>query len=205
MGIDNSENTMNRIINHTKRGEYDFLLHVGDIAYADDHFIYFQQTWNTWFTHMTDALDKIVSMYTPGNHEYCSLDPLLFYATKDFVVYNQKFQMPQNAPNKNSSMFYSFDYGPAHFVAYSTETSFPGAPFPLISGEDYGDQMEWLKTDLQNVDRTKTPWVIAFGHRPIYCSKHGYSYDSHPENGCPVCTSKTLQTVFEDIFYEKQS
>lgn len=27
----------------------------------------------------------------------------------------------------------------------------------------------WTENDLKSVDRTKTPWVIAFGHKPIYC------------------------------------
>jgi hypothetical protein len=33
-----------------------------------------------------------------------------------------------------------------------------------------GTQLAWLKADLAAVDRKKTPWVIAGGHRPWYVS-----------------------------------
>ncbi len=100
-----------------------------------------------------------------SNHEYCSLDPLLFFDTKDFVVFNQRFRMPLNPASKNSNMYYSFDYGLAHFVIYSTETSFPGAPFPLVDGEDFGDEMQWLINDLKEANqpekRKQHPWIIC--------------------------------------------
>ena len=31
-------------------------------------------------------------------------------------------------------------------------------------------QYAWLEKDLQNVDRSKSPWVIIGGHRAMYCS-----------------------------------
>ncbi|KAK3069564.1 hypothetical protein LTR53_011996 [Teratosphaeriaceae sp. CCFEE 6253] len=33
------------------------------------------------------------------------------------------------------------------------------------------EQYQWLKKDLESVDRTKTPWVIAMSHRPMYSSE----------------------------------
>lgn len=32
------------------------------------------------------------------------------------------------------------------------------------------EQYQWLKDDLASVNRTKTPWVIAMSHRPMYSS-----------------------------------
>lgn len=32
-------------------------------------------------------------------------------------------------------------------------------------------QYQWLKKDLESVDRCKTPWVIAMTHRPMYSSQ----------------------------------
>ena len=34
-------------------------------------------------------------------------------------------------------------------------------------------QYAWLEADLAAVDRVKTPWLIVFGHRSIYCSCDG--------------------------------
>jgi hypothetical protein len=61
---------------------------------------------------------------------------------------------------------------------FNTETDFPNAPDePGGEGvEDAGPfapsgaQLAWLKKDLASVDRKKTPWVIAAGHRPWYVS-----------------------------------
>jgi hypothetical protein len=96
-----------------------------------------------------------------GNHEYSSRDPLLFEATKDFKVYNTRFRMPQSSllEARNASMFYSFNYGPVHFVSFSTETSYPNAPWDVAQ---WGDQMRWLAADLKAANtpaaRKQRPW-----------------------------------------------
>ena len=33
-------------------------------------------------------------------------------------------------------------------------------------------QYQWLAADLASVDRTRTPWVIVGGHRPMYTSEN---------------------------------
>jgi phosphodiesterase/alkaline phosphatase D-like protein len=48
-----------------------------------------------------------------------------------------------------------------HFIMISTEHD-------LIP---YSRQYEWLQQDLKNINRSKTPWVILGGHRPMYCSQ----------------------------------
>jgi acid phosphatase len=47
-------------------------------------------------------------------------------------------------------------------------------PFGAVDGsvkdtKSYA-QYKWLKNDLANVDRKKTPWVIVMSHRPMYSS-----------------------------------
>jgi hypothetical protein len=49
MGIDNSLPAIQWITERSERGEFDWVYHVGDIAYADDHVLFFQSTWNTFF------------------------------------------------------------------------------------------------------------------------------------------------------------
>jgi acid phosphatase len=48
-------------------------------------------------------------------------------------------------------------------------------PFGYIKGsyesnEAY-EQWQWLKNDLKSVDRSKTPWIICMGHRPMWSSQ----------------------------------
>jgi Calcineurin-like phosphoesterase len=38
-------------------------------------------------------------------------------------------------------------------------------------------QVDWLKSDLAKVDRTKTPWVVVSMHRPYYVSAQNDSAD----------------------------
>lgn len=58
-------------------------------------------------------------------------------------------------------------------------------PFGFINGsfmvnENY-EQWQWMKKDLENVDRSKTPWVFAMAHRPMYSSNVA-SYQEHMRN-----------------------
>lgn len=122
-------------------------------------------------------------------------------ALTHFTGYNQHWNMPSSVSGGFENMWYSFDVGQVHYVVYDTETDLgPG----LVGPEDEGGsshaydgpldssnpsaQMEFLKKDLASVDRNKTPWVIAAGHRPWYMA-------SKPSSLCTVC-----QTAFEELF-----
>lgn len=101
--------------------------------------------------------------------------------------------MPSAQSGGLENFWYSFDHGMVHYVQFNTETDFPNAPdLPGGSANEdagpfapNGTQLEWLKRDLASVDREKTPWVIAAGHRPWYMS-------SQP--GCTDC-----QAAFEPL------
>lgn len=121
--------------------------------------------------------------------------------SRNFTAYMHRFRMPGAESGGVSNMWYSFDYGLAHFVAMdgetdyvnSTELSFAydltegetsplrnqtsvtdAGPFGYINGSIYDvkayEQYNWLAKDLASVNRTKTPWVIAMSHRPMYSS-----------------------------------
>lgn len=55
-------------------------------------------------------------------------------------------------------------------------------PFGYINGSwkdnKAYEQYQWLAKDLANIDRSKTPWVIAMAHRPMYSSEVS-SYQSN--------------------------
>jgi len=203
VGVENSENTVKRVINHTMNGDFNWIYHVGDLGYADDH-LFFQDTWNEFSSNIEPMSSTIPYMVLPGNHEHSSWDPWLYFFTRNFVVYNHRFLMP-NANNQSKSMYYSFDYSNVHFISYSTETSFKGAPYG--DSNNFGDQVSWIKEDLIKANlpenRQKHPWIIVGGHRPIYSSSKGYSSKGVPtDNFSPPSNSATLQAIFEDLFYE---
>jgi Calcineurin-like phosphoesterase/Iron/zinc purple acid phosphatase-like protein C len=59
-------------------------------------------------------------------------------------------------------------------------------PFGAIDGNNWKDnnayqQIQWLAKDLASVDRTKTPWIIAMSHRPMYSSGTS-SYQANVRN-----------------------
>ena len=60
----------------------------------------------------------------------------------------RRFQMPFPAVG---DQWYSFDYGPIHFLQTSTEQPF-GAGSP---------QWQFVVNDLMTVNRTLTPWVVV--------------------------------------------
>lgn len=92
--------------------------------------------------------------------------------------------MPSKESGGAMNMWYSFDYGPVHFVSCNTETDFDGAaeehhgdaPVGLKAGgfgQD-GEYLRWLEADLKAADanRVVRPWVVAFGHRTFYKKDH---------------------------------
>lgn len=61
---------------------------------------------------------------------------------------------------------------PAENQTYSTDSG----PFGAIDDAQWKNnsayqQVQWLARDLAAVDRTKTPWIIAMSHRPMYSSE----------------------------------
>eukprot|EP00127_Corallochytrium_limacisporum_P006904 Clim_evm19s237 gene=Clim_evmTU19s237 len=95
---------------------------------------------------------------TMGNHEF-------WY---DFSHYLNRFTLPHKASKSTSPMYWSIDIPHVHLVSFSTELYF------YSNETSVREQYEWLDSDLAAVDRTKTPWVIVLGHRPMHCSAREY-------------------------------
>lgn len=153
-----------------------FVSHIGDISYARGY----SWLWDHFFTQIEPVASKVPYHVCIGNHEYdWPLQPWKpewsnsIYGTDGGgecgVPYSLKFNMPGNSsePTGNHApatrnLYYSFDMGAVHFVYISTETNFlPGSP-----------QYNFIKNDLESVNRSKTPFVIVQGHRPMYTTSH---------------------------------
>lgn len=152
----------------------DVYIHPGDISYANDAPLAYEDSFREWFKNVENATSQAPYMAAPGNHEvWCRCAEIL--ETKDFQVYKQKFRYPGHsstnpARGSGDNMWFSFDVGPVHFVSFSTETDYPGAPRDLKRSTS---QLDWIDADLAAVNRTATPFAIVFAHRPMYVDSPG--------------------------------
>ncbi|XP_072951813.1 probable inactive purple acid phosphatase 2 [Typha angustifolia] len=154
-----------------------FVSHIGDISYARG----FAWIWDEFFSQIELIASSVPYHVCIGNHEYDwpsqPWRPGWSYGVygKDGggecgVPYSLRFKMPGNsslptgtgAPN-TLNLYYSFDVGVVHFLYISTETNFlPGT-----------DQYNFIKSDLEQVDRNRTPFIVVQGHRPMYMTCNG--------------------------------
>jgi acid phosphatase type 7 len=137
-------------------GGADLLLTTGDNAYS-------YGTWREWqdnvFDIQREEWAQVPIFPVSGNHDY---------GTEDLKPYLTNFSLPDNAMRpEHHERYYSFDWGPVHFVMLDSER-------PLLEAEEErtaGDQIEWLEADLK---ASRAPWKVALWHRPAYtyCKTH---------------------------------
>eukprot|EP00299_Pterocystis_sp_00344_P016284 c8169_g1_i1.p2 GENE.c8169_g1_i1~~c8169_g1_i1.p2 ORF type:complete len:268 (-),score=59.97 c8169_g1_i1:39-842(-) len=127
-------------------------------------------------------------MVSVGNHESECHSPICVVEGKyrdnlsNFTAYNHRWKMPSEASGGVLSMWYSYDYGPVHFVSLNTETDYPGAPEEnkgdsgLLAAGHFapdGEYLRWLEADLKAASEARgnrtagyRNWIVAGGHRP---------------------------------------
>ncbi|XP_067932184.1 acid phosphatase type 7-like [Watersipora subatra] len=147
--------TVSRLKAEAARNLYDAVLHVGDFAY--DLHNEGGRRGDKFLRRIEQIASRLPYMHCVGNHEI----------PYGFIHYRYRFSSPRVPwPIPRNQMWYSFDAGLAHFISYSTEVYF-------TDGQVYvARQYEWLQQDLAEANRNRAvrPWIIAFGHRPMYCS-----------------------------------
>ncbi|KAI3697484.1 hypothetical protein L6452_30547 [Arctium lappa] len=139
-------------------GKIDSIFHIGDISYATGFLV----EWD-FFLHLISPVASQISYMTAiGNHERDYIKSGSVYITPDSggecgVAYESYFPMPTPAKDKP---WYSIEQGSVHFVVISTEHEW----------SRNSEQYQWMIKDMAAVDRSRTPWVIFTGHRPMYSS-----------------------------------
>ncbi|XP_043692990.1 probable inactive purple acid phosphatase 27 [Telopea speciosissima] len=136
----------------------DSIFHIGDISYATGFLV----EWDYFLQHISPVASHVSYMTAIGNHERDYPDSGSVYGLWDSggecgVPYETYFPMPGTRKDKP---WYSIEQGPVHLTVVSTEHNFSCG----------SEQYEWIKKDLFSVDRSRTPWVIFTGHRPMYSS-----------------------------------
>eukprot|EP01133_Synstelium_polycarpum_P015456 gene15456-18338_t len=162
--------------------------HIGDISYARGKSF----VWDYY----QDFIEKVASMgsymVSIGNHEYDYSGQPFAPSWSDYggdsggecgVPYDTRYHMPGAEGTPQQNRWYSYEQGPIHFTMMSAEEDF------LVGSPQYN----WILQDLQSVDRTRTPWLIFSGHRPMYDS-----VNQETETGM----YSHLQDAYEPLFVE---
>ncbi len=135
---------------------FDFILHVGDIAYMNGKDVEFQ---TRHFNMYQDSLRHRVCWTTLGNHEGYSCK-----SDKGIGPYYDAHVLPTKAeaggiPSGTES-YYSFDWGRVHFICLDSFDMSKKTDAPMAL---------WLKKDLEKTKKdSKSDWIIAFFHHPAY-------------------------------------
>eukprot|EP00698_Gefionella_okellyi_P020824 TRINITY_DN6617_c0_g1_i1.p1 TRINITY_DN6617_c0_g1~~TRINITY_DN6617_c0_g1_i1.p1 ORF type:complete len:564 (+),score=100.33 TRINITY_DN6617_c0_g1_i1:99-1694(+) len=137
------------------------VLHVGDISYA----VGYSSQWDEFMAQIQPIAARVPYMTCIGNHERDFPLSGSYYEGTDSggecgVPYERRFRMPRPSDDQP---WYSFDFGSVHFILMSTEHNF-----------EQGAQYDFIEQDLASVNRTRTPWVVFSGHRPMYISSTNY-------------------------------
>ncbi|KAJ6966668.1 purple acid phosphatase 18 [Populus alba x Populus x berolinensis] len=143
-------------LDHIDLCKYDVHLLPGDLSYAD----YIQHRWDTFGELVEPLASARPWMVTQGNHEK---ESIMFF--KDgFQSYNSRWKMPYEESGSSSNLYYSFEVAGAHIIMLGSYTDY----------DEHSDQYNWLKADVANVDRKKTPWLIVLFHVPWYNSNEAH-------------------------------
>lgn len=183
MGVVNAA-SLPALQRETQSGQYDAIIHVGDFAYDMD--------WENGevgdeFMRQVETIAAYLPyMVCVGNHE----------EKYNFSHYINRFSMPGGSDN----MFYSFDLGPVHFIGFSTEVYY----FTKFGIKQIVMQYDWLERDLIEANkpenRKKRPWIITYGHRPMYCSNDNgddcANHETIVRKGLPMLDFFGLEPLF---------
>ncbi|RYF77289.1 MAG: metallophosphoesterase family protein, partial [Cytophagaceae bacterium] len=163
---------------------------IGDNSYDGDDAAY--QT--HFFDYYKNNLLTNSTLYSvPGNHDYTNSAAL---AASHAIPYFSMFTFPTQAEaggvQSGTREWYSFDYGPIHFVmldGYGTRTV-GGVQKKVYDDTLNHPQAIWLKQDLA---ATNQPWRIVYLHFPPYTQG---SHNSETE-GDLIAIRQRLNPIFE--------
>ncbi|KAL0280763.1 UNVERIFIED_CONTAM: hypothetical protein PYX00_001966 [Menopon gallinae] len=186
MGSFNAQ-SLSRLQQEAQRGLYDVIIHIGDFAYDMDTD---EGRVGDEFMRQIESIAAYVPYMTvPGNHE----------EKYNFSHYRARFTMPGD----NEGLYYSFNFGPIHFIGISSEVYY----YLNYGLKQMVKQYDWLQNDLKEAtypeNRADRPWIITLGHRPMYCSNDDSDDCTFEKDilrvGLPILNWFGL----EDLFYEK--
>jgi len=148
-----------QLVAEAKGGVFDMILYSGDYAY--DFPSYGGDVGNEFMRILAPVAGRAPWMGVVGNHERAN----------NFSHWRSRFfgyKQVAAASGSTNPLWYPFNHGLVHFVCISSEVY-------SFGGGSAADQHAWLAKDLQSVDRSATPWVIALAHKDPWMDSTDYS------------------------------
>lgn len=113
-----------------------------------------QSQWDALFQGAPELFAQLPGIWTHGNHE--SLDEAYF----------AQFALPDNGTASGVEEWFATTYGPIRFVVLNDTVS--------TSAVIAGAERAFLDNTLKAVDRSRTPFVVAMHHQPMYTTSSGH-------------------------------
>lgn len=87
--------------------------------------------------------------------------PVVCTRAANFTEYQIRHSGVAANANTQTSLYYSWEVragspSGVHFLAFNSETYIDGGIEAMLN---------WMEADLASVDRSRTPWVVAFSHK----------------------------------------
>lgn len=173
----NQTNVRDAFLNFRGTTPTDLWMLVGDNSYDGDDAAYQA---NFFAAYQTNLMKNSMLFAIPGNHDYINNATL---AANHNIAYFSNFSFPTNGEAggvpSGTKEWYSFDYGPIHFVmldGYGTR------PINGVATKFYADtlnhpQVLWLKQDLA---ATTQKWRVVYMHFPPY-TQGSHNSETEPD------------------------
>lgn len=170
----------------TQNDRFDAILHVGDFAY--DMFDNEGDVGDQFMRQIQPIAAYVPYMVSPGNHE----------EAYNFSHYRYRFNMPGGTEN----LFYQFKLGPVQFISINTEAYYFVEYGVKLAIKQYMWLADVLKEANKPENRAKWPWIVTYGHRPMYCSDDDgddcTKRSSRVRVGLPIVDWFGLEKLFYD-------
>nr|WP_296772320.1 metallophosphoesterase family protein [Selenomonas sp.] len=129
-----------------------FFINMGDIVdNGEDH-----TQWQAWFHGVDGLIDRIPFVPLMGNHETYDQN----WKVRLPEAYLHYFVVPENNSNSFNRYYYSFDYGPVHFIVLNSQWDETEEFKPGLLAE----QLTWLRKD---ASQSQAPWKIVLVHKDV--------------------------------------
>jgi acid phosphatase type 7 len=135
---------LDQITTDAVSGKWDAICHAGDWAYNFESSN--SANGNFFLNRAMMYSSNYPVLPAPGNHE----------AGANFFEYQVRHGGVAANSNTKSAMYYSLNWKGIHFLAFNSETYIQGG---------IADMLDFMRNDLASVNRTETPWVVAFSHK----------------------------------------
>ena len=129
-----------------------FFINMGDIVdNGEDH-----TQWQAWFHGVNGIIDRIPFVPMMGNHETYDQK----WKVRLPEAYLHYFVVPENNSRDFSRYYYSFDYGPVHFIVLNSQWQETEDFKPGLMEE----QLNWLR---QDASASRKKWKIVLVHKDV--------------------------------------